>query len=183
MLTRLPIGVQTNYENFSEDLPSVSMTSVVQIELQISLRIFEKIHNGPLGILSDLGETDPWKKLEFKILWHCPFKEEGGWRLVHVLPELLLVHPGLLVLPPLLLLLLPLQVLHPLLHTDVKALLWGLIKRQYLVGPLTKGKPDKCTRYSFPSLDISILKYLLQYSLSEFYDYKTQYALFFIVFF
>ena len=37
-----------------------------------------------------------------------------------VVPELLLVEPGLLVLPPLLLLLLPLQVTHPLLHTHTQ---------------------------------------------------------------
>jgi hypothetical protein len=101
------------------------------------------------GYSGTWGKLIHEKNLKSKISWHCPFNVEGGWRLVHVLPELLLVHPGLLVLPPLLLLLLPLQVLHPLLHTDVKALLCGLIKRQYLVGPLIEGKPDKCTRYSF----------------------------------
>jgi hypothetical protein len=39
-------------------LPLVSMTSVVHIELRISPRIFEKIRNGPNGILRGLGETD-----------------------------------------------------------------------------------------------------------------------------
>ncbi len=41
---------------------------VVHLELQISLRIFEKIWNGPNGILRGLGETDSWKKPEVKNL-------------------------------------------------------------------------------------------------------------------
>jgi hypothetical protein len=39
-------------------LPLVSTTLVVHIELGISPRIFEKIRNGPNGILGGLGETD-----------------------------------------------------------------------------------------------------------------------------
>jgi hypothetical protein len=31
-------------------------------ELRITLRIFEKIRNGPNGILKGLEETDSWKK-------------------------------------------------------------------------------------------------------------------------
>ncbi len=34
------------------------MTPVVNLELRISPRIFEKIRNGPNGILRGLGETD-----------------------------------------------------------------------------------------------------------------------------
>ncbi len=34
----------------------------VNLELRISPRIFEKIRNGPNGILRGLGETDSWKK-------------------------------------------------------------------------------------------------------------------------
>jgi hypothetical protein len=44
-------------EDFS-DLPPVSTTPVVNFELQISPRIFEKIPNGPNGILWGRGETD-----------------------------------------------------------------------------------------------------------------------------
>ena len=40
-------------------LPPVSLTTVVNLELRISPRIFEKIRNGPNGILRGLGETDP----------------------------------------------------------------------------------------------------------------------------
>ncbi len=39
-------------------LPPVSTTPVVNLELRISPRIFEKIGNGSNGILRDLGETD-----------------------------------------------------------------------------------------------------------------------------
>jgi hypothetical protein len=39
-------------------LPPVSTTPVVYLELRISPRIFEKIRNGPIGILRGLGETD-----------------------------------------------------------------------------------------------------------------------------
>ena len=39
-------------------LPPVSTTLVVNLELRISPRIFEKIRNGPYGILRGLGETD-----------------------------------------------------------------------------------------------------------------------------
>ncbi len=40
----------------------MSSTLVVHLELRISPRIFEKIWNGPNGILKGLGETDSWKK-------------------------------------------------------------------------------------------------------------------------
>jgi hypothetical protein len=39
-------------------LPPVSATPVVNLELRISPRIFEKIRNGPNGILWGCGETD-----------------------------------------------------------------------------------------------------------------------------
>jgi hypothetical protein len=45
-------------------LPPVSLTPVANIELRISLRIFEKIRNGPNGILRGLGEIDSRKKPE-----------------------------------------------------------------------------------------------------------------------
>ncbi len=38
------------------------------LELRISPRIFEKIQNGPNGIIRGLGETDYWKKPEAKNL-------------------------------------------------------------------------------------------------------------------
>ncbi len=46
----------------------VSLTPVINIHSQISLRIFEKIQNGPNGILGGPGDTDSWKKLEVKNL-------------------------------------------------------------------------------------------------------------------
>ena len=45
---------------------SVSLTPVANLELQISQRIFEKIQNGPNGIIRGLGETDLWKKTRRK---------------------------------------------------------------------------------------------------------------------
>jgi hypothetical protein len=38
--------------------PLLPMTTVVQFELRISPQIYEKIQNGPNGILRGLGETD-----------------------------------------------------------------------------------------------------------------------------
>jgi hypothetical protein len=49
-------------------LPPVSTTTVVHFELQISKRIFEKIRNGPKGILRGYGETNSWKKPEVENL-------------------------------------------------------------------------------------------------------------------
>ncbi len=58
-------------------LPPVSATLVVNLELRISPRIFEKIRNGPNRILWGWGETDWWKKpRKWKISWHSPFKLE-----------------------------------------------------------------------------------------------------------
>jgi hypothetical protein len=48
-------------------LPPVSTTLVVNLELRISLRIFEKIRNGPDGILWGWGETDDEKNQKQKI--------------------------------------------------------------------------------------------------------------------
>jgi hypothetical protein len=45
-------------------LPLVSLTPVANLELRISPRIFEKIRNGPNGILWGWGETDSWKEPE-----------------------------------------------------------------------------------------------------------------------
>ncbi len=49
-------------------LPLVSTTPVVHFELRISPQIFEKIWNGPNGIIMGLGETDPCRKPEVKNL-------------------------------------------------------------------------------------------------------------------
>ncbi len=54
-------------------LPLVSLTPVANLELRISQRIFEKIRNGPNGILWGWGETDSWKEPEAKNLVNCPF--------------------------------------------------------------------------------------------------------------
>ncbi len=40
------------------NLPPVSLTPVVHLDLRISPRIFEKIQNDPHGISGDWGETD-----------------------------------------------------------------------------------------------------------------------------
>ena len=49
-------------------LPPVSTTPVVNLELRISPRIFEKTRNGPNDIIRGLGETVSGKKLEAKNL-------------------------------------------------------------------------------------------------------------------
>jgi hypothetical protein len=49
-------------------LPPVSLRPVANLELRISPRIFEKIRNGPTGIIRGLGETDSRKKPEAKNL-------------------------------------------------------------------------------------------------------------------
>ncbi len=46
----------------------VSLTPVININSRISPRIFEKIQNGPNGILGGLGDTDSWKKTEIENL-------------------------------------------------------------------------------------------------------------------
>ncbi len=43
-------------------LSLVSLTTAINIHSRISPRIFEKIQNGPNGILGGLGDTDSWKK-------------------------------------------------------------------------------------------------------------------------
>jgi hypothetical protein len=50
------------------NLPPVSMTPVANLELRIFQLIFEKIRNGPNGIIRGLGETDLGKKPEAKNL-------------------------------------------------------------------------------------------------------------------
>ncbi len=74
-VSQLPKGVPKKVtKTFLMDdffqLPPVSTTRVVHLELWISPRIFEKIRNGPNGILRGLGETDSWKKPE--VSWLCP---------------------------------------------------------------------------------------------------------------
>ncbi len=44
------------------------LAPVVNLMQQISPWIFEKIRNGPNGILRGLGETDSWKKQEVENL-------------------------------------------------------------------------------------------------------------------
>ena len=51
---KLATGVVDTGGNFAP----VSLIPVVNLELRISPRIFEKIRNGPNGILRGLGETD-----------------------------------------------------------------------------------------------------------------------------
>ncbi len=49
-------------------LTPVNSFSAVSFTLAISPRIFEKIQNGPNGILMGLGDTDSWKKTELENL-------------------------------------------------------------------------------------------------------------------
>jgi hypothetical protein len=46
------------FDNCSHCLPPVSLIPVVHLDLQISPQIFEKIQNGPNGILWGWGETE-----------------------------------------------------------------------------------------------------------------------------
>ncbi len=62
-----PVSTPT-VAHFFFQLPPVSTTPVVHLELRISPRIFEKIWNGPTGILRSLEETDSWKKPEVENL-------------------------------------------------------------------------------------------------------------------
>ena len=50
------------------NLPPVSLTPVVHLDLRISPQIFEKILNDPNVIIRGLGEGDSWKKPEAKNL-------------------------------------------------------------------------------------------------------------------
>jgi hypothetical protein len=50
------------------NLPPVSLTPVVHLDLRISPRIFEKIQNDPNVIIRGLGEGDSWKNHEAKNL-------------------------------------------------------------------------------------------------------------------
>ncbi len=52
----------SDWRFFSFANGAVSTTPVVNLELRISPRIFEKLRNGPNGILRGLGETNSWKK-------------------------------------------------------------------------------------------------------------------------
>jgi hypothetical protein len=48
-------------------LPPVSLTPMANLELRISPRIFEKIRNGPNGIIRDFGKLVQEKNQEQKI--------------------------------------------------------------------------------------------------------------------
>ncbi len=51
----------------------VSLTLLINIHSRISPRIFEKIQNGPNGILRGPRDTDLWKNLKAKISCQTPF--------------------------------------------------------------------------------------------------------------
>jgi hypothetical protein len=50
-------GINNTSETGGKFLPPVSLIPVVNLELRISPRIFEKIRNGPNGILRGLGKV------------------------------------------------------------------------------------------------------------------------------
>jgi hypothetical protein len=53
------------------------LTPVINIHSRISLRIFEKIRNGPKGILMGPRDTDLWKKVKSKISCQTSFKQRS----------------------------------------------------------------------------------------------------------
>ncbi len=55
------------------NLPPVSLTPLVHLDLRISPRIFEKIRNDPNVIIRGLGKVIREKTWSKKISWHCPF--------------------------------------------------------------------------------------------------------------
>jgi hypothetical protein len=52
----------------SQRCPKEIMKIFMHLEQRISPQIFEKIRNGPSGIIRGLGETDPCRKPEVKNL-------------------------------------------------------------------------------------------------------------------
>jgi hypothetical protein len=52
----------------------VSLTPLINIHSRISPRIFEKIRNGPNGILRGPRDTDLWKNLKAKVSCQTPFR-------------------------------------------------------------------------------------------------------------
>ncbi len=69
----IPLGLFRIFRKFveifaSQGAPPVSTTPVLHLELRISPRIFEKIRNGPNGLIRGLGETDPCRKPEVENL-------------------------------------------------------------------------------------------------------------------
>jgi hypothetical protein len=72
-------------QNCSLFLP-VSLTPLINIQSRISPRIFEKIRNGPNGILGARGTLIYEKKLKSKISCQTPFKSRLGWKLTCLFP-------------------------------------------------------------------------------------------------
>jgi hypothetical protein len=56
-----------NIWGLETDLPTVSTTPVVHLELRISPRVFEKIRNSPNGIIRDFGKLIHVENLKLKI--------------------------------------------------------------------------------------------------------------------
>ena len=76
-----PVTRMTPAINFSpvsltplNSLSPVSTTPAINIHSRISPRIFEKIQNGPNGILGGLGDTDSCKKPEIENRVRLPLK-------------------------------------------------------------------------------------------------------------
>ncbi len=60
--------LKVNLNSFFFSFATGVVETVVNLELRISSRIFERIRNGPNGIFWGLGETDSWKKPKAKNL-------------------------------------------------------------------------------------------------------------------
>jgi hypothetical protein len=61
-------GLIAGVVDTAEQLFAGVVTQVININTLIFPRIFEKIQNGPNGILGGLGDTDSWKKTEIENL-------------------------------------------------------------------------------------------------------------------
>ncbi len=71
------------------NLSAVLLIPVVHLDLRISPRIFEKIWNGPNGILWDWGKLIHEKNQKQKILWHCPLtRQQKNFKTISTYTEL-----------------------------------------------------------------------------------------------
>ncbi len=64
----------------------MSLTPLININLRIFQRIFEKIRNGPNGIFRCPRDTDLWKNLKAKISCQTPFKGIYSYKFLCLIP-------------------------------------------------------------------------------------------------
>ncbi len=76
-MTRINCPVSLTLLN---SLSPVSLTPLINIHSRISLQIFQKIQNGPIGVLGGgPGDTDSCKNMRSKISCQTPFKGTQDW--------------------------------------------------------------------------------------------------------